>query len=44
MPKDIELILLSYVMVIMGSIGLGWTLTGWVQTLLKVEARAKKEE
>lgn len=44
MPKDTELILLSHVLVVMGSVGLGWTLTGWVQTLRKFEARARKKQ
>jgi hypothetical protein len=43
MPKNIELIVLSYVLVIMDSPGLGWTLVGWVQKLQKAEARAEKK-
>jgi hypothetical protein len=44
MPKNIELIILSYVLVIMGSVGLGWTLVEWVQKFQKAEARAEKKE
>ena len=44
MPKNIELIILSYVFVIMGSVGLGWTLVDWVQKFQKAEARAAKKE
>jgi hypothetical protein len=44
MFKNIELIILSYVLVIMGSVGLGWTLVDWVQKFQKAEARAAKKE
>jgi hypothetical protein len=44
MPKNIELIILSYVFVIMGSVGLGWTLVDWVQRFQKAEATAKEKE
>ena len=44
MPSNIELIILSYVLVIMGSVALGWTLVDWVQRFQKAEARAKKNE
>jgi hypothetical protein len=44
MPKNIELIILSYVLVIMGSVGLGWTLVDWVQKFQKAEARAERKE
>jgi len=44
MPKNIELIILSYVLVTMGSVALGWTLVDWVQRFQKAEARAKKKE
>ena len=44
MPSNIQLIILSYVLVIMGSVALGWTLVEWVQRLQKAEARAKKRE
>jgi hypothetical protein len=44
MLKNIELIILSYVLVIMGSVGLGWTLVDWVQKFQKAEARAEKKE
>ena len=44
MFKNIELIILSYVLVIMGSVGLGWTLVAWVQKFQKAEARAEKKE
>jgi len=44
MFKNIELIILSYVLVIMGSVGLGWTLVDWVQKFQKAEARAEKKE
>ena len=44
MLNNIELIILSYVLVIMGSVGLGWTLVDWVQKFQKAEARAEKKE
>lgn len=44
MPSNIDLIILSYVLVIMGSVALGWTLVDWVQKFQKAEARAEKKE
>jgi hypothetical protein len=44
MPSNNELIILSYVLVIMGSVALGWTLVDWVQGFQNAEARAKKKE
>jgi len=44
MPKNIELIILSYVLVIMGSVGLGSALVNWVQKLQNAQARAEKKE
>jgi len=44
MPRNIELIILSYVLVTMGSVALGWTLVDWVQRFQKAEARTEKKE
>ena len=44
MPKNIELIVLSYVLVIMGSVALGRTPVDRVQKSQEAEARAEKEE
>ena len=44
MPDNIELIILSYALVVMGSIALGWTLVDWVQKFQRAEARAEKKE
>ena len=44
MPVNIELIILSYALVVMGSVALGWTLVDWVQKFQKAEARAEKKE
>lgn len=44
MPDNIELIILSYALVVMGSVALGWTLVDWVQKFQKAEARAEKKE
>ena len=44
MPSNIELIILSYVLVIMGSVALGWTLVDWVQRLQRAEVRTRKKE
>jgi hypothetical protein len=44
MPGNIELIILSYALVVMGSVALGWTLVDWVQKFQKAQARAEKKE
>ena len=44
MLGNIELIILSYVLVIMGSVALGWTPVDWVQKFQRAEARAEKKQ
>jgi len=43
MAKDNEVILLSHILVTLGSFGLGWTLADWTKTAWKAEAKAKRK-